>query len=31
LRIHFFLHIALGWTLTTIWVAGLTGIIKKSG
>jgi hypothetical protein len=31
LRIYLWLHIALGWTLTTIWVAGLTGIIKKSG
>jgi len=31
LRIYLWLHIAAGWTLTTIWVAGLTGIIKKSG
>ncbi len=30
LRGYLWLHICLGWTLTTIWVAGLTGIIKKS-
>jgi sRNA-binding regulator protein Hfq len=31
LRIYLWSHIAMGWTLTTIWVAGLTGVIKKSG
>ncbi|MCX6907065.1 MAG: hypothetical protein NTY01_03370 [Verrucomicrobia bacterium] len=31
LRIYLWVHIALGWTLTTIWVAGLTGVIKKRG
>lgn len=29
LRVYLWLHIALGWILTTIGVVGLTGIIKK--
>ena len=31
LRGYLWFHIAAGWFLTTIWVAGLTGVIKKSG
>jgi sRNA-binding regulator protein Hfq len=31
LRVYLWFHIAAGWFLTTIWVAGLTGVIKKSG
>ena len=31
LRLYLWLHIVLGWTLTSIWVAGLTGVIKNKG
>ena len=29
LRIYLWLHISLGWILTTFWVAGLTGLVRK--
>ncbi len=29
LRIYFWVHIIFGWILTTLWVAGFTGIIRR--
>ena len=29
LRIYLWLHISLGWILTSLWVAGLTGLVRK--
>jgi hypothetical protein len=28
LRAYFWIHIIAGWILTTLWVGGLTGLIK---
>jgi hypothetical protein len=28
LRVYFWVHIIFGWILTTLWVAGFTGIIR---
>ena len=29
LRIYFWIHIIFGWVLTTLWVAGFTGLVRK--
>ncbi|MBD1843532.1 hypothetical protein H6F89_09005 [Cyanobacteria bacterium FACHB-63] len=29
IQIYFWLHIVLGWLLTTLWVAGFTGIVRR--
>ena len=28
-RYYLWLHITLGWVLTTLWVAGLSGLVKR--
>ena len=29
LRYYFWFHISVGWILTSLWVAGLTGLVRK--
>ena len=29
LRYYFWIHIILGWLLTSLWVAGFTGLVRR--
>ena len=30
LRIYLWVHICLGWIITSLWVAGLTGLVRRA-